>query len=57
MTRPVKLDTDYYVIADDFRLIDFNDNVAARYKGIARGASSIGGFFRSLNEQRTGGLR
>ena len=37
MTRPVKLDTDYYVIADDFRLIDFNDNVAARYKGIARG--------------------
>lgn len=35
---PSKLfNTDYYVISDDFRLLDFNQNVKDRYKGIQRG--------------------
>ena len=29
--------TDYYVISDDFRLLDFNQNVKDRYKGIQLG--------------------
>lgn len=33
-----KLDTDYYVISDDFKLLDFNKSVKDRYKGIQCGA-------------------
>ena len=31
------INTDYYVISDDFRLLDFNQNVKDRYKGIQIG--------------------
>ena len=37
MNRSKVFNTDYYVIADDFRLLDFNQNVKDRYKGIQRG--------------------
>lgn len=29
--------TDYYVISDDFRLLEFNQNVKERYKGVQCG--------------------
>ena len=32
-----KFDTDYYVISSSFRLLDFNQNVRDRYKGVERG--------------------
>ena len=31
------LDTDYYVISDDFRILEFNRNVSTRYNGIKCG--------------------
>ena len=37
MKRSKIINTDYYVISDDFRLLDFNQNVKDRYKGIQRG--------------------
>lgn len=37
MNRLDVINTDYYVISDDFRLLDFNQNVKNRYKGIQRG--------------------
>ena len=37
MTASRAIDTDYYVISDDFRLLDFNSNVAARYTGVKAG--------------------
>ena len=37
MNRSKVLNTDYYVISDDFRLLDFNRNVQERYTGIKRG--------------------
>ena len=35
--RSKVINTDYYVISDDFRLLDFNQNVKDRYKGIQIG--------------------
>ena len=35
--RSKVINTDYYVISDDFRLLDFNQNVKDRYKGIQLG--------------------
>ena len=38
LLKPSKaIHTDYYVISDDFRLLDFNQNVKNRYKGIQLG--------------------
>lgn len=37
MTASRIIDTDYYVISDDFRLLDFNSNVAERYTGVKVG--------------------
>ena len=37
MDRSKVINTDYYVISDDYRLLDFNQNVLDRYKGIQRG--------------------
>lgn len=37
MERSKVIHTDYYVISDDFRLLEFNQNVKDRYKGIQRG--------------------
>ena len=37
MNRPKVIHTDYYVISEDFRLLEFNQNVKDRYKGIQRG--------------------
>ena len=37
MNHSKVINTDYYVISDDFRLLDFNQNVKDRYKGIQRG--------------------
>ena len=37
MDRSKVIHTDYYVISDDFRLLEFNQNVKDRYKGIQRG--------------------
>ena len=37
LERSKVINTDYYVISDDFRLLDFNQNVKNRYKGIQIG--------------------
>ena len=37
MDRSKVIHTDYYVISDDFRLLEFNQNVKDRYKGIQCG--------------------
>ena len=37
MNHSKVIHTDYYVISDDFRLLEFNQNVKERYKGIQRG--------------------
>ena len=37
MNRPKEIHTDYYVISEDFRLLEFNQNVKNRYEGIQRG--------------------
>ena len=37
MNHSKVLNTDYYVISDDYRLLDFNQNVKDRYKGIQCG--------------------
>ncbi|MGN0425895.1 MAG: ATP-binding protein [Acetatifactor sp.] len=37
MDRSKVIHTDYYVISDDFRLLEFNQNVQDRYNGIQRG--------------------
>ena len=37
MTASRIIDTDYYLISDDFRLLDFNSNVAERYTGVKVG--------------------
>ena len=37
MDRSKVIHTDYYVISDDFRLLEFNQNVKDRYKGIQPG--------------------
>lgn len=36
MDRSKVINTDYYVISDDFRLLDLNQNVKDRFKGIQR---------------------
>lgn len=37
MTHSKVIHTDYYVISEDFRLLEFNQNVKDRYKGIQIG--------------------
>ena len=37
MNHSKVIHTDYYVISDDFRLLEFNQNVKDRYKGIQCG--------------------